>query len=113
MTERKRKSRTGWAKVDAHVITAEEYEEAPELTDEFLDTAEIAIAGNVIRPAKGTLTRPGRPKKPDAKKSVHLRFPPEVLAYFRNTGPGWQTRVVEMLSKAAKVPTKKSPKPRR
>ena len=73
MTERKRKSRTDWAKVDAHVITQEEYDEAPELTDDFFDSAEIAIGGKIIRPANGTLTKPGGTKKVSTKKSPKPR----------------------------------------
>lgn len=107
MTVKKRKSRTDWAKVDTHVITAKEYEEMPEWTDEMFDRAEIAIGGKVIRPARGTLTKPGRPKKKDAKVSVHLRLSPEVIAHFRARGPGWQTRIDETLRKAAKLGVRK------
>jgi uncharacterized protein (DUF4415 family) len=57
----------------------------------------------VIRPARGTLTKPGRPKTAAPKKSVHLRLSPDVLAWFRKTGPGWQTRIDETLRKAAKL----------
>jgi uncharacterized protein (DUF4415 family) len=81
-------------------------DDAPELTDEILDRAEIAIGDVVLRPANGTLTKPGRPKKADAKKSVHLRLSPDVLSYFRKTGPGWQTRIDETLRRAAKLPLK-------
>jgi uncharacterized protein (DUF4415 family) len=108
MTVKRRKSRTDWAKVDAHVITADEYEEAPEWTDDQIDRAEFAIGGKVIRPANGTLTKPGRPKKTDPKKSVHLRLSQDVLAHFRKSGPGWQTRIDETLRKAAKLPAKKA-----
>ena len=107
MTAKKRKSRTDWAKFDAHVITAEEYEEIPEWTDDQFDRAEIAIGGKVIRPANGTLTKPGRPKKANAKVSVHLRLSPEVIAHFRARGPGWQTRIDEALRKAAKLGARK------
>jgi uncharacterized protein (DUF4415 family) len=31
------------------------------------------------------------------KQATNIRFSPEVLAYFRATGPGWQTRVDEVL----------------
>lgn len=109
MTARKRKSRTDWAKVDAHEITPEEYEEMPEWTVDQLDRAEIAIGGRVIRSARGTLTRgPGRPRVPAPKKSVHLRLSPDVLTHFRKTGPGWQTRIDEALRKAAKLPARKA-----
>jgi uncharacterized protein (DUF4415 family) len=107
MTAKKRKSRTDWAKFDAHVITPEEYEEIPEWTDDQFDRAEIAIGGKVIRPANGTLTKPGRPKKANAKVSVHLRLSPEVIAHFRARGPGWQTRIDEALRKAAKLGARK------
>jgi len=41
----------------------------------------------------------GRPKKPDAKVHTHIRLSPQVLGYFRATGPGWQTRIEEVLRK--------------
>jgi uncharacterized protein (DUF4415 family) len=73
-------------------------DDAPEWTDEQFDRAEIAIGGKVIRPAQGTLTRPrGWPKKPDAKVHTRIRLSPQVLEYFRRTGPGWQTRIDEVL----------------
>jgi uncharacterized protein (DUF4415 family) len=109
MTARKRKSRTDWAKVDAHEITSEEYEKMPEWTDDQIERGEIVLGGRVIRPARGTLTRgPGRPPMPAPKKSVHLRLSPDVLAHFRKTGPGWQTRIDDMLRKAAKLPVRKT-----
>jgi uncharacterized protein (DUF4415 family) len=42
------------------------------------------------------------------KKSVHLRLSPDVLDYFRSTGPGWQTRIDEALRKAARLGARKS-----
>ena len=103
MSERKQKSRTDWAKADAYVLTAKDYEDMPKLTDEEIDRAEYAIGDVVICPARGTLTKRGRPKSSAPKKSVHLRLSPDVLAYFRKTGPGWQTRIDETLRKAAKL----------
>jgi uncharacterized protein (DUF4415 family) len=32
---------------------------------------------------------------------VNLRLDPDVLAHFRATGPGWQSRINEALRKAA------------
>jgi uncharacterized protein (DUF4415 family) len=73
-------------------------DDAPEWTHEQFERAEIAIGGNVLRPSQGTLTRPrGRPKKPDAKVHTHIRLSPQVLEYFRATGPGWQARIDEVL----------------
>lgn len=35
----------------------------------------------------------GRPKSTNAKQLVSVRYSPEVLAYFRSTGEGWQARM--------------------
>ena len=108
MSAKKRKSRTDWSKVDAHDITAEEYREMPEWTEDQLKRAEFAIGNKIIRPARGTLTRPpGRPKAAAPKRSVHLRLSPDVLSHFRATGKGWQTRIDEALRKAAKLGVRK------
>lgn len=39
----------------------------------------------------------GRPKSPDSKVAISLRLPPETLARWKATGPGWQTRMVDVL----------------
>jgi uncharacterized protein (DUF4415 family) len=47
--------------------------------------------------------KPGRPvgsTKTDRKQQVALRLDPDVLDYFRATGPGWQSRINEALRKA-------------
>ena len=35
----------------------------------------------------------GRPKSGNKKLLVSVRYSPEVLAYFRSTGDGWQSRM--------------------
>jgi uncharacterized protein (DUF4415 family) len=48
-----------------------------------------------------TLLRPrGRPKSGNARASISLRLPPDTLARWKATGPGWQTRMAEALRKA-------------
>jgi uncharacterized protein (DUF4415 family) len=42
----------------------------------------------------------GRPKSGRARTLISLRLPPETLARWKATGPGWQTRMAEALSKA-------------
>lgn len=37
------------------------------------------------------------PNKNPRKEQVALRLSPEVLSYFRATGPGWQTRINDVL----------------
>jgi uncharacterized protein (DUF4415 family) len=47
--------------------------------------------------------KPGRPVgsvKAEGKRQVALRLDPDVLDYFRSTGPGWQSRINEVLRKA-------------
>lgn len=43
----------------------------------------------------------GRPKAERTKVPVTMRLDPDVLAYFKATGPGWQTRMGNVLAKAA------------
>ena len=45
--------------------------------------------------------RMGRPPSGPGKEQVTLRIDADVLAKFRATGPGWQTRVNEALRRAA------------
>lgn len=73
------------ARLDAHVIQPEEYEELPELTDEML--------------ARGVWKRAGRPISKNPKKLITLRLPANIIEKWRATGPGWQTRMAARLSK--------------
>ena len=41
----------------------------------------------------------GRPKSASTKQLVSLRYSPEVLAYFKATGEGWQSRMDGVLRK--------------
>lgn len=64
------------------------------------------------RPARGVLPglfggdtaekmlRPrGRPKTDNARVAISIRLPPETLARWKATGPGWQTRMAEKLKR--------------
>jgi len=51
-------------------------------------------------PAKAMVpmrTLRGRPKSENKKVLVSVRYSPEVIAYFRATGKGWQTRMDSVL----------------
>ena len=87
MTERKRVIHTDLAKLGAHEIQPEEYEDIPELTDEFFDNAEIRLGDKLIRRGRG------RPPADPPKKLVSLRLDPDIIERFRATGPGWQSRI--------------------
>ena len=44
--------------------------------------------------------RPVGSVKEQPKQAVSIRLDPDVLAHFRATGPGWQSRINEALRKA-------------
>ncbi len=94
MTERGKPTGSDLKKVDRHVIRDEEYDEAPELTPEQLAEADLYHGDKLIRR--------GRPPAARPKEAIKLRLSPEVVEHFRGTGPGWQTRINEILKRAAK-----------
>ena len=73
------------AKVADHVIEPQEYEELPELTADML--------------ARGRVNKGGRPVSLNPKKLISIRLPEDVIARWRATGPGWQTRMAEKLAR--------------
>ncbi len=76
-------------------------DDAPEWTQDQFDRAEYRIGDKIIRPANGTLTKAGRPIQGEAaKKQVTLRLDPDVIAAFREGGPGWQSRMNAALRSA-------------
>lgn len=85
MTGKKINSRTDLAKLDAHVVTPKEYEEIPELNDEWFEKADLYHGTKLVQR--------GRPPSKDRKEAVSIRLSPDVLTHFRAGGPGWQTRI--------------------
>ena len=98
MTAKKHVTRPAWksrlAQVDAHVIRPEEYDEIPELTDEMFTRA--------------VFKKGGRPMSPDPRKLITIRLPASVIEKWRATGPGWQTRMAERLSRGPMPGAKRS-----
>lgn len=72
------------ARVDAHIVEKGEYEDLPELNEEMLARAEVK---------KG-----GRPVTANPRQLLSIRLPADVIARWKATGPGWQTRMAERLS---------------
>lgn len=73
------------AKVDAHSIRAHEYKELPELSEQALSRAVV--------------NKGGRPRSANPRKLISIRLPVDVIERWKATGPGWQTRIAERLSK--------------
>ncbi len=72
------------ARVDAHVVKEDEYDDLPELDDAML--------------ARGQVNRGGRPVASNPRKLLSIRLPADVIERWKATGPGWQTRMAERLS---------------
>ncbi len=78
-------------RVDAHVIAAHEYDEAPDLAAADLADAVLEVGGAPVRR--------GRPPKENRKLATSLRLDPEVLAHFKAGGAGWQGRMNDWLAR--------------
>jgi len=70
-------------------------DDAPELTKEWFEQADLYHGDKLIRR--------GRPKAEAPKKLVSLRLDPDVIEHFRQSGPGWQRRINDILRKAARL----------
>jgi uncharacterized protein (DUF4415 family) len=87
MAAKKRASRTDFARLDASVGVPDA--DIPEVTDAMLDRAVFSIGGVVLPTPK----RRGRPPGSGKKEHVNVRIDRDVLAKFRASGRGWQTRI--------------------
>jgi Uncharacterized protein conserved in bacteria len=77
-------------------------DDAPELTDEFFRRADIYEGDKLVRR--------GRPRSLSRKEPVSVRLDTDVIAHFRRTGRGWQSRINAALRKVAKLPAVKRKK---
>jgi len=89
---KQRNIKSNLKEVDKHVITPEEYEELPELTDEMFARATYSVGG-VEQPAP----RRRGPQKAPKKIAISLRLPSEVVEYFKSKGAGWQLKMSGIL----------------
>lgn len=55
------------------------------------------LTANQLKAMVPMRTLRGRPKSPNKKLLVSIRYSPEVLAYFKSTGEGWQARMDSVL----------------
>ncbi|WP_240097335.1 BrnA antitoxin family protein [Thermomonas flagellata] len=65
----------------------------PEITDAWIAGADLYHGDKLVRR--------GRPKLANPRQLLSLRLPPQIIARWKATGPGWQTRMAEALEKAA------------
>jgi len=71
-------------KVDAHIISQEEYDELPELTDEMFERASYKRAGVEI-------------------VLVEIELPIEIIQYFKSFGKNWELQMTCALEQWVKT----------
>lgn len=66
-------------------------DDAPDLDAQFFQEADLYQGDRLLRHGRG------RPKLANRKVLLSVRYSPEVVAYFRQTGEGWQSRMDAVL----------------
>lgn len=82
MTEKKPATRATWTDAD----------DAPELSDEWFQTAD--------QHENGRLVKRGRPALAQPKLHINIRLDADLVARLKADGPGWQSRANDLLRKA-------------
>jgi len=67
-------------------------EEVPELDKAWIEGADYYQGKQLVRR--------GRPKLEKPRKLLSIRLPPDVIASWKASGPGWQTRMADVLERA-------------
>ncbi|HEX7928288.1 MAG TPA: BrnA antitoxin family protein [bacterium] len=80
--------------------------ESPEITKALLDRGTVTVGDVVVRGPR----KPGRPAGSGTKAPIHIMVDKDILAYYRATGAGWQTRMNAALR--ASLPKTTHPKRR-
>ena len=78
-------------------------DDAPELTPELASTLRPIDEVPEMAEFLAFVRKGGRPALPeqDRKRRVTIMLDPDVIAHFKATGKGWQTRMNEALRRAA------------
>jgi uncharacterized protein (DUF4415 family) len=80
------------AKRKHSVRTSSNRDEVPELGAEWIEGADYYEGKKLVRR--------GRPRLEKPRQLLSLRLPPDLIASWKASGPGWQTRMAEALEKA-------------
>jgi uncharacterized protein (DUF4415 family) len=72
--------------------TSPSKDEPPEITESWVTEADLRRGSKIVRR--------GRPKLLNPRRLLSLRLPPNVIANWKASGPGWQTRMAEVLEKS-------------
>jgi uncharacterized protein (DUF4415 family) len=82
-------------------MSSDPEDDVPPLTAEDFARARPARAVFSEKALSRFRPRRGRPSVEEPKVQVSIRIEPKVLAAFKATGAGWQTRINEVLRSAA------------
>ncbi len=77
----------------AAALASDPDEIKPELGEDWFAEADTYVGKKLVRR--------GRPKAESPKQPVSLRLDREVIDWFKQQGPGWQSRINAVLRKAA------------
>jgi uncharacterized protein (DUF4415 family) len=72
--------------------TSHSLDATPEITEAWVAGADLYRGKKLVRR--------GRPPLENPRKLLSLRLPPAVIAEWKATGPGWQTRMAKVLEKS-------------
>lgn len=89
------KKKSGYTRRDLREVSNN-----PELTK--ADFAKAQPFSEVFPDLSASIRKGRGPNKSPTKKLVSLRLSQEVIAHFKSTGPGWQSRIDATLRKAVK-----------
>jgi uncharacterized protein (DUF4415 family) len=73
--------------------TSTNSDDLPEITEQWLAGADLYDGKKLVRR--------GRPPLENPRKLLSLRLQPQVIAKWKASGPGWQTRMVKVLEQSA------------
>jgi len=77
--------------VDNHEISRAEYEEIPELPNDFFTKGQLYKNGSPVeRRGRGAQKQP-------TKQPTTIRLNPDIIAFFKKQGRGWQTEINDVL----------------
>lgn len=68
-------------------------DDLPEIDDSWIAEADLFHGKKLVRR--------GRPNLKNPRQLLSLRLPAPIIERWRATGPGWQTRMAEVLEKSA------------